>query len=52
MKTYTDGFCLNVCAHDGGRGGWTDDGRMSEKEKTFKKLGSHYFHNVSHSQVK
>lgn len=48
----TDGFCLNVCACDGGWGGWTDDGSMAEQEKNLKMLGSHYFHNVSHSQVK
>ena len=35
----------------GGVGGLMTGGWLKRK-KTFKKLGSHYFHNVSHSQVK
>ena len=35
MKIYIDGFFLNVCGYDGGAGwgGWTDDGRVAEREK-------------------
>ena len=43
-----------MCVHvmGGGWGGWTDDGRMAEREKNLKMQGSQYFHNVSHSQGK
>lgn len=38
MKTYTDGFCLNVCACDGGGGGGGVGGLMMGGRLKGKKI--------------
>lgn len=48
----TDGFCVNMCTCDGGGVGGLMMGGWLKGKKNLKVLVSHYFHNVSNSQVK